>query len=249
MLGKAVAIAGAESEDDAKDSPAQPKQTKLELLRQQNAAQRKLHDDRMEKLKELKAGMKGKKAEIDEMAADKRLEYLMAQADMYSHFTHETRASFSPATSAAAGGSSSEGAPKPRGRRAKVDKEDADIVDDSVPASLVNSKLLVQPSIIKGEMRDYQLEGLNWMLNLHDNNISGILADEMGLGKTLQAISLLAALKEFRGVTGPHLVLAPKSVVGNWYREFTKFCPSFRVLKMLGQDKVEREKRKQLFFS
>jgi len=239
MLGKAATLAGGESEDE---SSAQPKQTKLELLRQQNAAQRKLHEDRMEKLKELKAGMKGKKAEIDEMAADKRLEYLMAQADMYSHFTHETRASFSPAAVSSAAGSSSEAAPKPRGRRAKVDKEDADIVDDAVPSSLVNSKLLVQPSIIKGEMRDYQLEGLNWMLNLHDNNISGILADEMGLGKTLQSISLLAALKEFRGVTGPHLVLAPKSVVGNWYREFTRFCPSFRVLKMLGQDKAERER-------
>ena len=25
-----------------------------------------------------------------------------------------------------------------------------------------------------------QLEGLNWMINLHDNEISGILADEMG---------------------------------------------------------------------
>ena len=48
-------------------------------------------------------------------------------------------------------------------------------------------KLTKQPSIIVGgTMRDYQLEGLNWMINLHDNGISGILADEMGLGKTLQ---------------------------------------------------------------
>jgi hypothetical protein len=28
-----------------------------------------------------------------------------------------------------------------------------------------------------------QLEGLNWLMRLHDNNINGILADEMGLGK------------------------------------------------------------------
>ena len=79
-------------------------------------------------------------------------------------------------------------------------------------------------------------------MNLHDNNISGILADEMGLGKTLQSISLLAALKEYRGVKGPHLVLVPKSVLGNWDREFKRWCPSFRVLKMAAGDKDERER-------
>ena len=35
-------------------------------------------------------------------------------------------------------------------------------------------------------MRPYQVHGLNWMIKLYDNGISGILADEMGLGKTLQ---------------------------------------------------------------
>lgn len=90
-------------------------------------------------------------------------------------------------------------------------------------------------------MREYQLEGLNWMINLHDNDISGILADEMGLGKTLQSISLLAYLKEFRGVTGPHLVIVPKSVTGNWYREFTRWCPSLRTLKLQAANKEERQ--------
>jgi SWI/SNF-related matrix-associated actin-dependent regulator of chromatin subfamily A member 5 len=49
------------------------------------------------------------------------------------------------------------------------------------------TRLVVQPTLIKhGTMRPYQLEGLNWMIKLHDNGINGILADEMGLGKTLQ---------------------------------------------------------------
>jgi len=48
------------------------------------------------------------------------------------------------------------------------------------------------PHYIKsGEMRDYQIRGLNWMISLYENGINGILADEMGLGKTLQTISLL----------------------------------------------------------
>ena len=28
-------------------------------------------------------------------------------------------------------------------------------------------------------MRPYQIEGLNWLVKLHDNGINGILADEM----------------------------------------------------------------------
>lgn len=30
------------------------------------------------------------------------------------------------------------------------------------------------------------LPGVNWLVNLYNNNMSGILADEMGLGKTIQ---------------------------------------------------------------
>ena len=33
--------------------------------------------------------------------------------------------------------------------------------------------------VIKGEMRGYQLQGLNWMVSLHHNGLNGILADEM----------------------------------------------------------------------
>lgn len=52
--------------------------------------------------------------------------------------------------------------------------------------------------IVGGEMRDYQIRGLNWMITLNDNGINGILADEMGLGKTLQTISLLGFLRHHK---------------------------------------------------
>jgi SWI/SNF-related matrix-associated actin-dependent regulator of chromatin subfamily A member 5 len=61
----------------------------------------------------------------------------------------------------------------------------------------------------------------------------------MGLGKTLQTISFLAYLREGRGVKGPHIVIVPKSVVGNWMREFKKWCPSIRTIRM-GGTKEER---------
>lgn len=63
----------------------------------------------------------------------------------------------------------------------------------------------------------------------------------MGLGKTLQTISLLAYLREGRGVRGPHLVIVPKSVVGNWIREIRKWCPSIKPMRM-GGTKDERAK-------
>lgn len=61
----------------------------------------------------------------------------------------------------------------------------------------------------------------------------------MTQGKTLQTISLLAYLRESRGVRGPHLVLVPKSVAGNWMRELKRWCPSIRAARM-GGTKEER---------
>lgn len=39
------------------------------------------------------------------------------------------------------------------------------------------------PDYIQGEMRDYQVRGLNWLIGLYENGINGILGDEMGLGE------------------------------------------------------------------
>ena len=118
---------------------------------------------------------------------------------------------------AAAAASSSADAGSSR-RRAGADEID-DIDEDDVQAV----RVLAQPAFIKGgTMRDYQVEGLNWMLSLYARELNGILADEMGLGKTIQTIALLAHLLE-RGVPGPFLVVAPLSTLSNWSHEFAKW--------------------------
>jgi SWI/SNF-related matrix-associated actin-dependent regulator of chromatin subfamily A member 5 len=50
------------------------------------------------------------------------------------------------------------------------------------------------PYIKSGELRDYQVRGLNWMISLYENGINGILADEMGLGKKQDIFSQVLIL-------------------------------------------------------
>ncbi|WVZ96235.1 hypothetical protein U9M48_041900 [Paspalum notatum var. saurae] len=91
----------------------------------------------------------------------------------------------------------------------------------------IEEKVTEQPSaLVGGELRPYQLEGLQWMLSLFNNNLNGILADEMGLGKTIQTIALIAYLLEKKDVAGPHLIIAPKAVLPNWSNEFKTWAPS-----------------------
>ncbi|KAH0485931.1 MAG: uncharacterized protein KVP18_003657 [Porospora cf. gigantea A] len=111
------------------------------------------------------------------------------------------------------------------------------------------TRLSVQPSLLTGAtLKNYQLEGLNWLISLYENGLNGILADEMGLGKTIQTITLFAYLKEFRSIEGPHLVLAPKSTLGNWLSEINRFCPALKAFKFHGT-KDERELMKQTAFA
>lgn len=53
-------------------------------------------------------------------------------------------------------------------------------------------------------MKPYQIEGLNWMIRLYYDGMSGILADDMGLGKTLQVCSFFGYLKVRPPSACPH---------------------------------------------
>ncbi|KAF7349706.1 SNF2 family DNA-dependent ATPase [Mycena sanguinolenta] len=101
-----------------------------------------------------------------------------------------------------------------------------------------------QPALVTGaRMKDYQLEGLQWMVGLHEQGISGILADEMGLGKTLQTIAFAAHLRA--KCTRPFLVVCPLSVLHNWCEEFKRFAPAIPVLMYYGNpaDRAALRKR------
>eukprot|EP00804_Cyclotella_cryptica_P025678 CCRYP_002891-RD/>CCRYP_002891-RD protein AED:0.05 eAED:0.05 QI:284/1/1/1/1/1/17/975/2223 len=72
-----------------------------------------------------------------------------------------------------------------------------------------------------GQLRDYQAEGVAWLMSNHINRRSSILADEMGLGKTIQTASYVNHVATQLSTRGPFLVIAPLSTLPHWYREFT----------------------------
>jgi len=74
-----------------------------------------------------------------------------------------------------------------------------------------------------GQLRDYQSEGVSWLMSNHVNKRSSILADEMGLGKTIQTAVYVNTVATTLGSRGPFLIVAPLSTVPHWSREFTSW--------------------------
>jgi len=82
------------------------------------------------------------------------------------------------------------------------------------------------------KLRNYQLEGVNWLLFNWWNRRSCILADEMGLGKTIQSVTFLQELHSLdtTQVRGPFLVVAPLSLIGQWQSESQTWAPDLNVV-------------------
>lgn len=108
---------------------------------------------------------------------------------------------------------------------------------------LMGNERVAQPKCLRAKLKDYQLRGLNWLVNLYNQGINGILADDMGLGKTIQSISFLGYLFETLKLKGPFLIVTPTSTLPNWVSELERFIPDFEVLKYYGNIK-ERKKLK-----
>ncbi|XP_046453090.1 chromodomain-helicase-DNA-binding protein 1-like isoform X2 [Daphnia pulex] len=105
-----------------------------------------------------------------------------------------------------------------------------------------------QPDFIGGDptctLRDYQLNGLNWMVHAWCKENSVILADEMGLGKTIQTISFLNYLFHAQQLYGPFLVVVPLSTMAAWQKEFAQWAPNINVVTYIG-DMTSRDLLRQ----
>ncbi|KAL7674457.1 hypothetical protein ACOME3_000737 [Neoechinorhynchus agilis] len=181
--------------------------------------------------------------ELDEELSDKdkhdvqkRFDYLLKQTEIFAHFIdHDQHGSAKRAQTKFI---------DHRHRRTEREEDEELLRNEDVPLDGGRTKnanyfpsyrFSETPFYVKnGQMRDYQIRGLNWMIRLYDNGINGILADEMGLGKTLQTISLLGYMKHVRKLPRPHLVIVPKSTLQNWMNEFKRWVPSLNVVCLVG---------------
>jgi SNF2 family DNA or RNA helicase len=98
-----------------------------------------------------------------------------------------------------------------------------------------------------GELKHYQLVGVEWLLSLYNNRLNGVLADEMGLGKTVQTIALLCHLIEFKQDEGPFLIVVPLSTLSNWESELLHWAPSLKVSVFKGDKNARRRLANELF--
>lgn len=198
---------------------------------------------------QLRRSIFGKKHDIlgesKEDDSIRRFRYLLGLTDLFRHFIEtnpnpkirdiivEIDKQNEEAAKSKKKGARQGGATTGRARRTEAE-EDAELLKDERQGGSAETVFRESPSFIHGTMRDYQVAGLNWLISLHENGISGILADEMGLGKTLQTISFLGYLRHIMDIKGPHLVTVPKSTLDNWKREFEKWTPEVNVLVLQG---------------
>lgn len=114
-----------------------------------------------------------------------RLKYLLNQSDIFAHFGIGKKS-----VDTLGGDENKKGKKKGTDNTEDMDEDERAMFEeeqeeyDSESGSVSKHDILNrQPSIVcGGEMRPYQVEGLNWMIRLNANGINGILADEMGLG-------------------------------------------------------------------
>ncbi|KAI3908370.1 hypothetical protein MKX01_027392 [Papaver californicum] len=111
-------------------------------------------------------------------------------------------------------------------------------------AHSIKESIAEQPASLQGgKLREYQMNGLRWLVSLYNNHLNGILADEMGLGKTVQVISLICYLMETKNDRGPFLVVVPSSVLSGWVSELSFWAPSIIKIAYAGPP----EERRKLF--
>ena len=211
------------------------------------------HDGRKKRTEalQLRKSILGKKnARLGESKEDdsvKRFKYLLGLTDLFRHFIDtnpnprvkeilaEIDRQNEEETARAKRGVSRKGGAATAAKRKTEQEEDAELLRDEKRGTATQTIFRDSPAFVEnGEMRDYQVSGLNWLISLHENGISGILADEMGLGKTLQTIAFLGYLRYICDISGPHLVVVPKSTLDNWLREFKKWTPEVNVLVLQG---------------
>lgn len=96
-----------------------------------------------------------------------------------------------------------------------------------------------EPAGFEGSLRPYQKEGVGWLQCMGRLGLGACLADDMGLGKTVQVIALLQSLRNEKPLNV--LLVAPRTLIDNWMREFKRFAPGLVVADLSRSDRAVKE--------
>ncbi|CAH8623198.1 unnamed protein product [Schistosoma haematobium] len=106
------------------------------------------------------------------------------------------------------------------------------------PTCSIEFEKLVEFGLTGIVIREYQLQGINWLINCDLQNHGGLLCDEMGLGKTCQVICFILAISNWKS-NATFLIVSPLSVIENWRCELQNIAPNISFMTYIG-DKVTR---------
>ena len=152
------------------------KERKEILRREEEEEENVQRNKQLQSLEQLRADTEENEEWRKSSIKDRRMEFLMAQSDVFTSFLMGGNSSIGKKMT----NKKTTGPTSPNRRGGKKD----DSADNAAMLAMEESRftrLTKQPDNIKfGTMRPFQVEGLNWMIRLHDCNINGILADEMG---------------------------------------------------------------------
>ena len=118
------------------------------------------------------------------------------------------------------------------------------------------------PQYLKADLRPYQIEGVQWLIQHYYNGKGALLADDMGLGKSLQTIATLLFAKENKQNNASILrgrqmsvfdaeptenflnplqaiLVLPASLVYNWQSEWKKFTSNIFVYPYIGANRIK----------
>jgi DNA-binding domain/HMG-box domain len=170
--------------DKKKKKSKGPGASKRKAPREMSDKQREVHEKRRAEKSEKEQYIAGRRQDLQKekaAQAKRRLEFLLKQSAIFSHFgrVKEDTAKYGIKTAPTATTSTaSQGGGVRRSTSALGDDDDNKELEEADEHEA--TFLMSQPSTLShGKMRDYQLEGLNWMIRLQENGVNGILADEM----------------------------------------------------------------------
>lgn len=170
--------ANAAIDADREDSPDhlqhenEDKQHEQEDLQELEAARQERMELMAEELKREKEQQE--QQQLPDIDPNSKFQFLIGQSEVFAHFLAGASAAADKKKKRKKGGS------RGKANRMTEAEEDAQLLA-TANTHRRTVYLNQQPKILAEhcKMHKYQLEGLNWMIKLHDHGINGILADEV----------------------------------------------------------------------